>query len=82
MHATVPTLHINTAHNVILIDRQPGQERSSSQPAKTSTDLTEIEIQDVEDDVQRELRRVEGEEPLGGKHVHFHADAVKVLMQV
>ena len=44
--------------------------------------LTQVDVQYSEDDGQRELGSVEGEEPLGGVHVRLYPVVLHVLMQV
>ena len=44
--------------------------------------LAQVEVQDVEDDVQGELGREQGEEPLGGKHVDLQSHVHEVAVQV
>ena len=42
--------------------------------------LTEVDIQNSEDDGQRELGGVEGEEPLRGKHVSLDTIGLEMLV--
>ena len=44
--------------------------------------LTEQQVDDVEDHVERELGREEGEEPLGGVHVGLQTHVQEVAVQV